>query len=101
MLVTQDPFADLGCNRAHRQRLDENSGSQDSSLGMAPAQKGFRSDHRVVCQADLGLEIQFELVLGEGSPQRDIQSAARLRLRPTQWVGLAGIGLGLAAVSLP
>src|SRR5262249_7283275 len=45
------------------------------------AQQRFRADHRIVRQANLGLEVELELVLREGAPELEVEAPPRLRLR--------------------
>ena len=47
---------------------------------MAPAQQRLGTDHGMVGKTDLRLEIELELVFGEGAPQLETEAAPRLRL---------------------
>ena len=76
-----DPAADLGRDRARRQRVDERAGRENAGDRVAPAHQGFGADHGAVRKADLRLEVQLELVLRIGAPQLEIEASARLRLR--------------------
>ena len=64
-----------------------------------PAQQRLEAERRARHQTDLGLVMQLEFAPGEGIAQRDLQRAARLRLRIDARleaaVGAAPVRLGL------
>ena len=94
-----DPAADLGGDRAFRERLDECSGRQDAAHRVPPAQQRFGADHGLVREPDLRLEIELELVLGVGPSELEIEPAPGLRLRAQhrqeEPAHAAAVGLGL------
>src|SRR6266705_5971792 len=76
-----DPAAELGCDRAFRNGVDERPRPEDALGRMTPAQQRFGTDDRVVREPDLRLEIELKLVLLESAPQVGIEPAPGLRLR--------------------
>ena len=74
-------------------------GRDQAAHRMPPAQQRLGADHGFVGEPDLRLEVQLELVLGEGAPQLEIEAAPRLRLRAQhrqeEAIGAAAVGLRL------
>ena len=76
-----DPPANVACDCALRKGVNEQTGREDTPLGMAPAKERLGTDHSLVLEADYWLEVKLKLVFCERPPQLDKEPATCLRLR--------------------